>query len=414
MTEELPISALRPIHSRRPTGFVHTGRQLALLRGGLGSGAARMLRNAAGLRMALSSDFGHGFLRTPLASGEGVLFERLGAALLYADPQQTRALTARAGTVVLTLEPERYVRAHSLQEVGSGGETPVPLLSDTPLATWGLEATRALTSRYAGEGVRVAILDTGLDLGHPDFADRTILAQSFVTGLPVDDVNGHGTFCAGVACGPKRPREGPRYGVAWAADLCIAKVLNDDAGGIDGNVLAGIEWAVRNDCAVICLSLGSPVALGDSYPEVYEHVAARALAAGSMLVAPAGNESQRPDSIAPVEHPANCPSVVAIGALDRSLAVASFSNGGLNPDGGEVDLAAPGICIASAAPRPALYQTGSGTSMAAPFAAGIAALLAEADLFARGARLRDLLLRSFLALPDPRRDVGAGLVQAPQ
>jgi len=393
---------------------VHTGRQLALLRSGLGSSAARMLRNAAGLRMALSSDFGRGFLRTPLAPGEGVLFERLGAALLCADPQQTQALAARAGAPVLMLEPERYVRAHSLQDVSADASGSMPLLDDTPSGTWGLEATRTLTSRYSGEGVRVAILDTGLDLGHPDFAERTIVAQSFVAGVPVDDVNGHGTFCAGVACGPRVPSQGPRYGVAPAADLCIAKVLNDDAGGIDGNVLAGIEWAVRSDCAVICLSLGSPVALGDSYPEVYEHVAARALAAGSMLIAPAGNESQRPDTIAPVEHPANCPSVVAIGALDRRLAVASFSNGGLNPDGGEIDLAAPGICIASAAPRPALYQTGSGTSMAAPFAAGIAALLAEADLFARGARLRDLLLKSFMALPDPPRDVGAGLVQAPQ
>jgi subtilisin family serine protease len=393
---------------------VHTGRQLALLRGGLGSAAVRLLRNAAGLRVAPSTEFARGFLRTPLAPGEGVLFQRLGAALLYADPEQSRALTARAGAPVLMLQPERYVRAHSLQDITTCSGDPPQLLSDTPYATWGLEATRTLSSRYTGAGVRVAILDTGLDLGHPDFAGRTILAQSFVAERPVEDVNGHGTFCAGVACGPKVPSQGPRYGVACAADLCIAKVLNDDAGGIDGNVLAGIEWAVRNDCAVICLSLGSPVALGDSYPEVYEHVAARALAAGSLLIAPAGNESQRPDTIAPVEHPANCPSVVAIGALDRSLTVASFSNGGLNPDGGEVDLAAPGICISSAAPRPALYQSGSGTSMAAPFAAGIAALLAEADLFARGARLRDLLLTSFRTLPDPPRDVGAGLVQAPQ
>jgi subtilisin family serine protease len=393
---------------------VHTGRQLALLRDGLGLAAVRMLRNAAGLRIALSSDFGEGFLRAPLAPGEGVLFERLGAALLYADHDQTRALAAYAGQPVLALEPERFVRAHSLRDAEAEPQGSMPLLDDSPVATWGLEATRALTSRYSGVGVRVAILDTGLDLGHPDFAGRTVLAESFVAGLSVDDVNGHGTFCAGVACGPKLPSQGPRYGVACAADLCIARVLNDDAGGIDGNVLAGIEWAVRKDCAVICLSLGSPVAVGDSYPEVYEHVASRALAAGSLLIAPAGNESQRPDNIAPVEHPANCPSVVAVAALDRSLTVASFSNGGLNPDGGEVALAAPGIGITSAAPRPTLYQTGSGTSMAAPFVAGIAALLAEADLFARGARLRDLLLQSFVALSDPPRDVGAGLVQAPQ
>jgi len=249
---------------------------------------------------------------------------------------------------------------------------------------------------------------------HPDFAGRTIVSQSFVTGLPVDDGNGHGTFCAGVSCGPQQPSQPPRYGIAFGADLYIAKVLDDNADGTDGNILAGIDWAVRNNCAVISMSLGSPVAVGDSYPHVYEQVAARALAAGSLLIAPAGNESQRPDTIAPVEHPANCPSILAIGALDPSFAVAPFSNGGLNPNGGEVNLAAPGIAIFSAAPRPTLYQTASGTSMAAPYAAGIAALLAEANPTARGAALQALLLQSFVALVAPARDVGAGLVQAPQ
>lgn len=174
-----------------------------------------------------------------------------------------------------------------------------PPLADTTLGTWGLQATRGLSSRYTGRGIRVARLDTGLDLQHPDFAGRTIVSQSFVTGLPVDDDNGHGTFCAGVACGPQQPPQRPRYGIAFGADLYIARVLDDHADGTDGNVLAGIDWAVRNNCAVISISLGSPVALGDSYPHLYEQVAARALAAGSLLIAPAGNESQRPDTIAP-------------------------------------------------------------------------------------------------------------------
>jgi subtilisin family serine protease len=114
-----------------------------------------------------------------------------------------------------------------------------------------------------------------------------------------------------------------------------------------------------------------------------------------------------------VEHPANCPSILAVGAVDHSLAVAPFSNGALNPNGGEVDVAAPGIAIFSAAPRPDLYQTGSGTSMAASYVAGIAALFAEADLTARGAALRALLLQACRALSARMRDIGAGLVQAP-
>jgi len=394
-----------------PAGSGHTGRHLVLLKEGTGRAGAEILHNATGLRIAVSSDFYGSLRQTQLAPGHGMLFERLGAALLHSDPDQAQALANRTDAQTLLVEPERYVRASGLA-VGPTATT-VPL-ADTTLATWGLQATGILSSRYSGRGIRVAILDTGLDPQHPDFAGREIVSQSFVAGLPVDDGNGHGTFCAGVACGPEQPGQSPRYGIAFGADLYIAKVLDDNADGADGNVLAGIDWAVRNSCAVISISLGAPVALGDSYPHVYEQVAARALAAGSLLIAPAGNESQRPDTIAPVEHPANCPSILAIGAVDPSFAVAPFSNGGLNPHGGEVSLAAPGIAIVSAAPRPTLYQTASGTSMAAPYAAGIAALLAEANPTARGAALQGLLLQSFLALVAPARDVGAGLVQAPQ
>ena len=111
---------------------------------------------------------------------------------------------------------------------------------------------------------------------HPDFAGRNIVAQSFVPELSAEDANGHGTFCAGVACGPKAPRDAPRYGIAHGAELFVARVLDDTATGVDGNVLAGIDWAVRHECAVVSMSLGSPVFVGDSYPEVYEQVAARA------------------------------------------------------------------------------------------------------------------------------------------
>ena len=395
-----------------------------LLKESTGHASTGFLRNAAGLRLAVSSDFDGSGGRRPLAPGEGVLFERLGAALVHGDPDQAQALTERAHRAqgqALLIEPERYVRASGLavrspaaRAGGPGSGSSALPLRDTSLATWGLEATRIPSSRYSGRGTRVAILDTGLDLRHPDFADRAIVAQSFVAGLAVDDANGHGTFCAGVACGPLRPAFLPRYGIAFAAELCIARVLDDNADGTDGDTLAGIDWAVRNDCDVISMSLGSPVAVGDSYPRVYEAVAARALAAGSLLIAPAGNTSQRPDTIAPVEHPANCPSILAVGALDQSFAVAPFSNGALNPNGGEVDLAAPGIAIFSAAPRPDLYQMGSGTSMAAPYVAGIAALFAEADLTARGAALRALLLRACRPVSAPVRDIGAGLVQAPQ
>jgi subtilisin len=314
------------------------------------------------------------------------------------------ALAKRTDAGHLVLEPERFLYA---SDAG-------PLPPTTAAATWGLEAMGVLKSRYSGRGVRVAILDTGLDRAHPDFADRTIVARSFVNQLPVEDRNGHGTFCAGVACGPRQPADAPRYGVAFGADVYVARVLDDDACGTDADVLAGIDWAVRTRCAAISLSLGSPVLVGDTYPKVYEEIAARALAAGSVLIAPAGNESQRPDSIAPIEHPANCPSIVAVGAVDPALSVAPFSNGGVNPEAAGVDLVAPGIGIFSSWTRPTLYACRSGTSMAAPYVAGIAALIAEANPGARGARLRALLVEALRTLPAPVRDVGAGLAQAPQ
>jgi subtilisin len=383
-----------------------SGRQLVLFSASAGRASAGMLHHATGLKVARSCEFDGALRPAPPAPGEAIVFERLGAALLHADPDQARSLRARTGALV---ENERCVRAQALPAAIS-----CEALGDSASASWGLTATRTLSCRYSGRGIRVAILDTGLDLQHPDFAGRDIVSQSFVDGLSADDGNGHGTFCAGVACGPKEPSEGPRYGVAFDAQLFVARVLDDEADGVDGNVLAGIDWAVRHHCAVVSMSLGTPALLGDAYPEIYEQVAARALAAGSLLIAPAGNHSQRPDTIIPVEHPADCPSIVAVAALDQSLTVAPFSNGGLNPHGGEVDLAAPGISIASAAPRPTLYQTASGTSMATPFVAGIAALLAESNPAARGAALRALLLRALRALPAPARDVGGGIVQAPQ
>lgn len=194
-----------------------------LLKEGTGRAGAEILRNATGLRMGVSSDFDGSVRQTHLVPGEGMLFERLGAALLHGDPDQARALANRTDGQLL-VEPERYVRASGLAD---GPTATTPPLADTTLATWGLQATRILSSRYAGRGIRVAILDTGVDLQHPDFAGRTIVSQSYVTGLPVDDGNGHGTFRAGVACGPQQPSQPPRYGIAFGADLYIARVLDE-------------------------------------------------------------------------------------------------------------------------------------------------------------------------------------------
>jgi subtilisin len=389
----------------------HTGRHLVLLRHGSGCSAVASFHRAAGLRVGVSSDYERGVRDQKLAHGEGVLFEELGAALVHSDPDQLDSLGAGAGGDFETVEPERIVYATA------AGRDP-PAASSAPAvaggaATWGLHVTRVASSRFTGRGVRVAVLDTGLDTQHPDFSGRAIVTQSFVTGSPIDDVNGHGTHCVGVAIGPAVPAQGPRYGVACGALPYVGKVVADDGSGGDGNILAGLDWALRSGCAVVSLSVGSPVAAEDAYSAIFEQLAQRALTAGMLIIAAAGNDSLRPGSIAPVNHPANCPSILAIAAVDEHMAVWSESCGGIAGNGGEVDLAAPGVAVPSAWPRPTLYQQESGTSAATPYVAGIAALLAEANPAARGAALRTLLLAAVSRLTLPTRDVGAGLVQAP-
>jgi subtilisin len=393
-------------------GALNTGRHIVLLRDGLGRSGARALEKAAGLRVGLSSDHeGRAGAGRHVSPGEGLLFHRLGAALVHADPDQLAALGglgSRTDNEFVAVEPERIVRAIAAPAGAVAGSDPV-----TAQDSWGLQATRVKMSRFSGRGVRIAVLDTGLDLKHPDFATRAVVSESFVPDAAVQDGSGHGTYCVGVACGPAVPSQPPRYGVACDAELYVGKVIADDGSGTDGSILAGIDWAVRSGCAIVSLSIGSPVAPGETYSVIYEQVAQRALAGGTLIMAAAGNDSVRPGAVAPVDHPANCPSIFAIAAVDVYLRVAPFSCGGINGDGGEVDMAAPGVAIRSSWPLPHLYRTDSGTSMATPFAAGIAALVAEANPSKRGRELLAMLTQSALPLTLPAQDVGAGLIQAP-
>lgn len=374
-----------------------TGRYIVLLAAGKSRIGARRLADLTGVRVL------HAGRRTrrPPAPGErcAIVFDHIGVALLYcsADDGQSIAQVAAEGDhSILAIEPERRVFA-----AATG-------------VSWGIAAVGADRSMYTGKGMRIAILDTGLDLQHPDFQNRAITARFFIEGEEPQDRNGHGTHCAGIAAGPVLPGAVPRYGVAGEAGLFIGKVLSDEGGGSDGSVLQGIDWAVENHCEIISMSLGSPALPGEPHSTVFETVARRALEAGTLIVAAAGNESRRPEYIAPVGHPANCPSILAVGAVDRDMQVAPFSCGGLSGGGGEVDLAAPGVDIPSAWPMPQGHNTISGTSMATPFVAGVAALHGQADPGLRGAALAARLVESAWSPGLPQRDVGAGIVQAPE
>jgi subtilisin family serine protease len=403
--------------------------------------ASRAVARATGVKVSSSAELGTAAPDpSAVGVGAGIHLDTLGILILEPEPGQATAVAEATGASegVLAVEAERIVYAieespltsyvsgyrdgvDGLAEQvlglaaggGSEGElSPSESFVDTD-TTWGLKATGVVGTTFTGNGIKVAVLDTGFDSGHPDFVGRSVTRASFITGETADDGHGHGTHCIGTACGPRQPQRLPAYGIASQAAIFAGKVLSNQGRGADGGILAGIDWAIRNQCVVISMSLGAPVALGATFSTVYETVAQRALAAGSLIVAAAGNESSRPGRIAPVGHPANCPSIVAVGAVDASLAIARFSSGGMNLRGGQVDIAAPGVAVISAAPRPRLYATMSGTSMATPHAAGLVALHAEANPGMRGGGLGWLLLQSARRLALPNRDVGAGLAQAP-
>lgn len=285
---------------------------------------------------------------------------------------------------------------------------------DTTDRTWGVAATGADGSNYSGKGINVCVLDTGIDAEHPDYLGRSIVSESFVTGESPHDGHGHGTHCAGSATGKNRLINVPRYGVAPNANLYIGKVLNNANSGRERDIVAGMLWGVNQGCDIISVSIHRRVQVGEPHSLAYERAGKFALDNNALIVSIAGNFSSRKfGHIAPVAAPGNSPSIMAVAALDRRMDIADFSCGGINPNGGEVDIAAPGVDVFSSAPRPRLYQSMNGTSMACPHVSGLAALWAESDPSLRGRALWEKLIQTAEAINLPARDVGAGLAKAP-
>ncbi|MDQ4049338.1 MAG: S8 family serine peptidase [Actinomycetota bacterium] len=427
-----------------------TGRYLVLFEEGATKAGLKALTNTTGAKVASSADTKSGVFSAEELEQDSVLFDDLGVAVISAEPDQLQALAGDEAeqAAILAVEEERIVHAlmvsesaaspppatalsgdylrgyrdavlgltASMEAGGSALALPqAPVTWDETQATWGLQASAVTGSSRTGKGVGVAVLDTGMDLKHPDFARRSIKSESFIAGQTAQDGHGHGTHCIGTALGPLQPGTLPRYGIAHAARIFAGKVLSNQGSGGDAGILNGILWAVKNKCRVVSMSLGAPTRPGQTFSAVFETAAGRAMKAGTLIIAAAGNDSRRSQGMppAPVSHPANCPSIMAVAAIDDQLNVASFSNAGVNPSGGQIDIAGPGVRVRSSWPKPTLYNTINGTSMATPHVAGVAALLAEANPKATAAELWALLIRTARRLPLPASDVGAGFVQAP-
>lgn len=410
LTSSIPAISLHADESRPR----FTGRKLVLLNTAAKTSLITQQAKKASLKLASSADFSKAkngdFLANALLQADGIIFETLKIAVINeAANEPMKHLLASSSTAknFLLQEPERYLYALAKKKKQIPAD-----FKDNAQASWAIQAIQVLNSPHKGKGIAIAVLDTGIDTAHPDLKARIKRKKTFVSGQQVTDLNGHGTHCAGLIAGNLHATRGFRYGVAPLANLFIGKVLDNDGAGTDSSILAGIEWAIENKCRIISMSLGGEAMLGEAYSNVYEAVAAEALKNNCLIIAAAGNESERSAGyISPVGHPANCPSIMAVAALDEKLQVADFSCGGLNEDGGQIDIAAPGVNIWSTWKNKG-YRRESGTSMATPLVAGLAALVLEQDNTLGPSALWMKLTQQAKRLNLPATDVGAGLAIA--
>ena len=262
------------------------------------------------------------------------------------------------------------------------------------LDSWGIPQVNADTTNdmgYRGNGATIAILDTGVQVDHPDL--DVVCGETFGTTCsdcvePYGDDNGHGTHVAGTAAA-----RDPAIGVAPEAEICSVKVLDSDGGGSFGDIADGIVWAAEKGVEVINLSLG-----GGSGTSELRDACDYARNQGSFVVAAAGNDGTCCDCVG---YPAAYDSVIAVSSTAPHDDFSSFSS-----TGPEIDIAAPGSDIYSTYINSG-YDTLSGTSMASPHVAGAAAIL-MADLGYSNTQAESELLSSADDICLCEEDQGAG------
>ncbi|MEI4271052.1 S8 family peptidase [Klenkia sp. LSe6-5] len=254
-------------------------------------------------------------------------------------------------------------------------DQPVHVAATQSGATWGLDRTDQrslpLSSSYSysatGAGTTSYIIDTGINLGHPDFGGRAVTGYDAVDGGPAEDCQGHGTHVAGTV-------GGSTYGVAKQTSLVAVRVLDCDGSGTTSGVIAGVDWVTADhqagEPAVANMSLGggTSTALDQAVQRSIDDGVSYAVAAGN------GNALGIPVD-ACGQSPARVAGALTVGASDRQDRPASFSN-----DGSCVDLFGPGVDITSDwIGSSTATTTISGTSMATPHVAGVVALYLQGN-----------------------------------
>jgi subtilisin family serine protease len=304
----------------------------------------------------------------------GPSLDSIDATAVTVDPAATAdfwaAIDADAGTARGTAAPARIWL-----------DGPVEVALDESVAQVG--APQAWAAGYDGDGVTVAVLDTGADATHPDLAGRIVASRSFVPGQDeVTDRHGHGTHVASTVAGTGAGSDGRYRGVAPGAELVIGKVLGDGGAGSDSMIIAGMEWAVEQGADIVSMSLGGDPTDGtDPMSQAVDRLSAESEA---LFVIAAGNSGPEAGTVGA---PGAAQSALTVGAVDKSDLMAGFSSRG--PRVGDVglkpDIVAPGVAIAAARaagtsmgdPVDERYTAANGTSMATPHVAGAAAIVAQ-------------------------------------
>ena len=211
------------------------------------------------------------------------------------------------------------------------------LVASAETTPWGVTAVNApqVWNVTTGAGVKVAVIDTGIDYTHPDIAANYFGGYDFVNedNDPMDDV-GHGTHCSGTIAA----RTGNNIGVASVAydvQLYGVKVLGADGSGYSSDILAGVDWAVQNGMDIASMSLG-----GGRYSRTENTAYTNAFNAGLLIICATGN-----DAATSISYPAAYAKTMGIGAVDSNLAIADFSNQGTG-----IDVVAPGVDVLSTVP----------------------------------------------------------------
>ncbi|MFC8196141.1 S8 family serine peptidase [Streptomyces sp. NPDC057298] len=266
-------------------------------------------------------------------------------------------------------------------------------------------------SGYTGKGIKVAVLDTGVDETHPDLQGVETTQKNFSMSPDTKDRYGHGTHVASILAGSGAKSGGRYKGVAPDVQLLDGKVLDDYGDGSMSDIVSGMEWAVDQGAKVVNVSLGFTDSPGDDPVET----AVARLSDKALFVVSAGNEGDGPRT---VRSPASAPEALTVGAVDKQDELAVFSSRGPTLDGvPKPDITGPGEDITAAlttqseTPSDEGYVSQSGTSMAAPHVAGAAALVLQQHPDWDGARLKSLLTGS--AKPHPLLNAnqqGAGRV----